>query len=66
MCIRDRVRVVDADHEEHEADRMVARIQSLRAGTATTSGGVQYRDFKEFAILYRANHKSIGHRHPLL
>ena len=31
------VRVVDADHEEHEADRMVARIQSLRAGTATTS-----------------------------
>jgi ATP-dependent DNA helicase Rep len=50
------VRVVDADHEEHEADRMVARIQSLRAGTATTSGGVQYRDYKEFAILYRANH----------
>ena len=49
------VRVVDADHEEHEADRMVARIQSLRAGTATTSGGVQYRDYKEFAILYRAN-----------
>jgi ATP-dependent DNA helicase Rep len=40
------VRVVDADHEEHEADRMVARIQSLRAGTATTSGGVQYRDYK--------------------
>ena len=50
------VRVVDADHEEHEADRMVARIQSLRAGTATPSGGVQYRDYKEFAILYRANH----------
>jgi ATP-dependent DNA helicase Rep len=50
------VRVVDADNEEHEADRVVARIQSLRAGTATTAGGVQYRDYKEFAILYRANH----------
>ena len=25
------VRVVDADNEEHEAERMVARIQSLRA-----------------------------------
>ena len=50
------VRVLDADNEEHEADRMVARIQSLRAGTATSAGGVQYRDYKEFAILYRANH----------
>ncbi len=50
------VRVVDADNEEHEAERMVARIQTLRAGTATTAGGVQYRDYKEFAILYRANH----------
>ena len=47
------VRVMDADHEEHEADRVVARIQSLRAGITTTAGGVQYR---EFAILYRANH----------
>jgi ATP-dependent DNA helicase Rep len=50
------VRVMDADNEEHEADRVVARIQSLRAGTATTAGGVQYRDYREFAILYRANH----------
>jgi ATP-dependent DNA helicase Rep len=50
------VRVIDADHEEHEADRVVARIQSLRAGTATTAGGIQYRDYKEFAVLYRANH----------
>ena len=50
------VRVIDADHEEHEADRVVARIQSLRAGTATSAGGIQYRDYKEFAVLYRANH----------
>ena len=49
------VRVVDADNEEHEAERAVARIQSIRAGT-TTEGAGQYREFKDFAILYRANH----------
>ena len=43
------VRVVDADHEEHEAERAVARILSLRE----TSPQRQWRDF---AILYRANH----------
>ena len=51
------VRVVDADTEEHEAERAVARIQSLRAGTATTSGP-QFQEFKDFAILYRANHQA--------
>lgn len=76
------VRVVDADNEEHEAERAVARIQSLRAsqsviaapnaaapgrpkqGTAPSGGsavreatsvGVNYRDF---AVLYRANHQA--------
>ncbi len=49
------VRVVDADNEEHEAERAVARIQSIRAGT-TTEGAGQHREFKDFAILYRANH----------
>src|SRR5574343_376211 len=48
------VRVVDADNEEHEAERAVARIQSIRAGTTTE--GAQHREFKDFAILYRANH----------
>lgn len=48
------VRVVDADNEEHEAERAVARIQSIRAGTSTE--GSQHREFKDFAILYRANH----------
>ena len=48
------VRVVDADNEEHEAERMVARIQSIRAG-ATTEGS-SHREFRDFAILYRANH----------
>mgnify|MGYP000367850389 CR=1 FL=1 len=45
------VRVVDADNEEHEAERAVARIQSLRASS-------QHKEFRDFAILYRANHQA--------
>lgn len=45
------VRVVDADNEEHEAERVVARIQSLRANSV-------HKEFKDFAVLYRANHQS--------
>ena len=60
------VRVVDADSEEHEAERTVARIQSLRAGTETiatgASGGTraasQHKEFRDFAVLYRANHQA--------
>jgi ATP-dependent DNA helicase Rep len=52
------VRVVDADHEEHEAERAVARIQSLRVDGAQASAGVQYKEFRDFAILYRANHQA--------
>ena len=51
------VRVVDADNEEHEAERAVARIQSLRAGAAVTQGP-QFQEFRHFAILYRANHQA--------
>ena len=56
------VRVIDADNEEHEAQRAVARIQSLRAGTeviAASSGNgasTQHQEFRDFAVLYRANH----------
>ena len=45
------VRVLACDNEEHEAERVVARIQSLR-------GTSQHRTFKDFAILYRANHQA--------
>lgn len=45
------VRVVDADNEEHEAERAVARIQSLRSNS-------QHKEFKDFAVLYRANHQA--------
>ncbi len=53
------VRIVDADHEEHEAERAVARIQSLRAGTTTTSTGQpQSRELRDFAVLYRTNYQA--------
>ena len=51
------VRVVDADNEEHEAERVVARIQSIRAGAAS-SAGPQRLELKDFAVLYRANHQA--------
>ncbi|MBN8493105.1 MAG: UvrD-helicase domain-containing protein [Burkholderiales bacterium] len=45
------VRVLECDGEEHEAERAVARIQSLRAADATLK-------FGDFAVLYRANHQA--------
>jgi ATP-dependent DNA helicase Rep len=45
------VRVVDADNEEHESERVVARIQSIRANGMG-------KDWKDFAVLYRANHQA--------
>jgi ATP-dependent DNA helicase Rep len=55
------VRVVDADGEEHEAERVVARIQSIRGGQSTestTAAGPQFTEFKHFCVLYRANHQA--------
>ena len=51
------MRVVDADNEEHEAERAVARIQSLRGGDATAQGA-QHKELRDFAVLYRANHQA--------
>ncbi|TXT41662.1 MAG: ATP-dependent DNA helicase Rep [Comamonadaceae bacterium] len=51
------VRVVDADTEEHEAERAVARIQGLRAG-GLNQPGKQYKEWRDFAVLYRANHQA--------
>ena len=45
------VRVVDSDHEQHEAERAVARIQQLRQGST-------HKEWHDFAILYRANHQA--------
>ena len=52
------VRVVDADNEEHEAERAVARIQSLRAEGTLAQAGMQFKEYKDFAVLYRANHQA--------
>ncbi|MCW5667739.1 MAG: UvrD-helicase domain-containing protein [Piscinibacter sp.] len=45
------VRVLECDGEEHEAERAVAMIQSRRG----QGGNVAFRDF---AVLYRANHQA--------
>jgi ATP-dependent DNA helicase Rep len=53
------VRIVDADNEAHEAERAVARIQGLRAGTAGDLSGLSlHKAWRDFAILYRANHQA--------
>jgi ATP-dependent DNA helicase Rep len=44
------VKLLEADGEEHEAERAVARIQALRG-----QGGFKFADF---AVLYRANHQA--------
>ncbi|MFG6460200.1 ATP-dependent helicase [Roseateles sp. DXS20W] len=45
------IALLEADGEEHEAERAVARIQQLRADGKGPN-------FKDFAILYRANHQA--------
>lgn len=45
------VRVAEGDNEDHEAERAVARIQSLRANSV-------HKEWRDFAILYRANHQA--------
>ncbi|MEY8875562.1 MAG: ATP-dependent helicase [Leptothrix sp. (in: b-proteobacteria)] len=50
------VRVIECDGEDHEAERAVARIQGIRANaTGSHTGSTEWKDF---AILYRANHLS--------
>ena len=57
------VRVIESDTEEHEAERTVARIQSLRSGGAvgvsaiSPTGGAEV-ELRSFAVLYRANHQA--------
>ncbi|QEA12653.1 ATP-dependent helicase [Comamonas flocculans] len=46
------VRVQECDHEEHEAERVVARIQTLHAASNPPPA------WKDFAVLYRANHQA--------
>jgi ATP-dependent DNA helicase Rep len=50
------VRVIAADNEDHEAERVAARIQSIRAGNGPLSS--PYKEFRDFCVLYRANHQA--------
>ncbi|RYF64020.1 MAG: ATP-dependent DNA helicase Rep, partial [Comamonadaceae bacterium] len=45
------VRVVDCDNEQHEAERAVSRLLGLRESS-------QHKEWRDFAILYRANHQA--------
>ena len=57
----DPVALVECDGEEHEAQRAVARIQSLRAsggGLGASGRAADAVRFKDFAVLYRANHQA--------
>ena len=47
------VQRIDCDDEEHEAERAVAWIQALRAARAA-----RCRRWRDFAVLYRANHQA--------
>ncbi|MDB5818896.1 MAG: rep, partial [Rhizobacter sp.] len=49
------VRIVECDNEEHEAERAVARVLSLQAANPQPGAGGEWKDF---AILYRANHQA--------
>lgn len=50
------VRLMQCDNEEHEAERSVARIQTIRANATGAYAGMT--EWKDFAILYRANHQA--------
>ncbi len=53
------VRVVECDGEEHEADRVVARIQALRGqAIGDSTRGAAPAEYRDFAVLYRANHQA--------
>jgi len=57
----DPVKVIECDGEEHEAERVVARIQALRGGQLgvhSVNGAVQPVKFSDVAVLYRANHQA--------
>ena len=50
------VRVIAADNEDHEAERVAARIQGTRAGSGPLSS--PHKEFRDFCVLYRANHQA--------
>ena len=51
----EQVKVIECDGEEHEAERVVARIQALRGGQIAAGAAAKFSDI---AVLYRANHQA--------
>ncbi|MBT0571727.1 UvrD-helicase domain-containing protein [Curvibacter sp. CHRR-16] len=47
------VKLIEAESEEQEAERVVSRIQALRSAG---DGNGKRAEFRDFAVLYRANH----------
>jgi ATP-dependent DNA helicase Rep len=57
----DPVVLLECDGEEHEAERVVARIKALReqgGGLGTDGRAADAVEWKDFAVLYRANHQA--------
>ncbi|MFO1285693.1 MAG: UvrD-helicase domain-containing protein [Rubrivivax sp.] len=52
------VKVIECDGDEHEAERVVARIQALRGGRVGIAGEGAAVKFADIAVLYRANHQA--------
>ncbi|HEX5311033.1 ATP-dependent helicase [Aquabacterium sp.] len=53
------VKLLEADNEEHEAERAVARFMALRMNLLEKHPGDPAKtDWSNFAILYRANHQA--------
>jgi ATP-dependent DNA helicase Rep len=54
------VKRIECDNEEHEAERAVAWVQARRAsaGSAAVAAGGGALKWRDFALLYRANHQA--------
>jgi len=57
----DPIVLLECDGEEHEAERVVARIKAVReqgGGLGTNGRATDPVEWKDFAVLYRANHQA--------
>ncbi len=52
------VLVSQADHEEHEAERLVSKILSIKSNASNSTPSAKTIEWRHFAVLYRANHQA--------
>jgi len=50
--------VSEADHEDHEAERLVSKILAIKSNTNNTALSHKPIEWRDFAVLYRANHQA--------